>query len=143
MSDELAAIEVRRAARKAATAEARDEQFIVDMKALDALEETHGETCVKALHVNGFVRGLPTLVVVKSPGGTSYYKRFQEQIRAAKGNKQLEGSAQDMLARSSIAYPSDDTAQKAMLDAFPNMLNDVALAAVEFVRLEGENEKKG
>lgn len=140
---ELEAIEARRAARRAASADARAAQFVIDMRALDALEEECGEASVKALHVKSYVKGLPTMVIVKSPGGTSYYKRFTDQVRAAKGNKQAEGAAQDMLARAVIAYPADEKVIAAMLDAFPNMLNDAASAAVEFVRVEGEDEKKG
>lgn len=143
MSDTLEAIEARRAARKAATAEARAAQYVIDMAALDKLEEEHGETNVKALHVKGYIKGLPTFVVVKSPGGTSYHKRFCDQVRAANGNKQAEGAAQDMLARASIVYPAEAEAQAAMVAAFPNMLNDVAGAAVEFVALRSEEEKKG
>lgn len=143
MTDQLAAIEARRAARREAAAAAREAQFVKDMEALDALEEQHGPNQVKALHAKSYVAGLPTFIVVKSPGGTSYYKRFADQVRAAKNHKGAEAAAQDMLARSSIVYPADEETLGRMLDAFPNMLNDAALAAIEFVRLEAEDEKKG
>lgn len=135
--------EKRRAARREATEQLKAEQYEKDMAALDQLEEEHGETCVKALHVGSFVHGLPTFVVVKSPGGTSYHKRFVDNVRKANGNKQLEGAAQDMLARASIVYPADAETLAAMLTAFPNMYNDVAAAAVDFVKLRAEDEKKG
>jgi hypothetical protein len=139
----LEEIEKRRAARRARSVDARAAQHLKDMAALDALEEEHGESRVKALHVKHFVSGLPTFLVVKSPGGTGYYKRFADQIRAAKGNKSAESAAQDMLAESSIVYPTDKDVRAAMLAEFPNMLNDAALAAIHFVTLEAEDEKKG
>ncbi len=139
---ELELIEERRAARRKATAEAKEAQRVVDLKALDALEEEHGESRLRVLYVSGYVPGAPTMAVVKSPGGTSYWKRFQDQIRNAKGNRQLESAAQDMLARACLAYPSEPEALAAMLAAFPNMLNDVAGAAAGLARLETEEEKK-
>ena len=47
-----------------------------------------------------------------------------------------------MLARSCLVYPAD-TVRVAMLEAFPNMLNDAANAAAAFCQLQTEAEKKG
>ncbi len=140
--NELEAIEARRTERKKATETAKAAQYVLDMTALDKLEEEHGETNVKALHVNAYAKGLPTFVVVKSSGGTGFYKRFTDQVRKAKGNKDLEAAAQDQLARASIAYPEPEVVSR-MFEAFPNMFNDVAQAAVDFVKLEDQQEKKG
>lgn len=149
MSDEkkekspLDLIEERREARRAAKSKGRDAQFLLDMTELDKLEEEHGPDNVKALHAASFVEGLPTFIVVKSPGGTSYHKRFVDSVRKANGHKQLEAAAQDQLARASIVYPTDAAVMGAMLEAFPNMLNDASGAAVEFVKLRADDEKKG
>lgn len=142
MSGELDAIEARRAARRDAAAAAKDVQFVADMTALDALEEEHGVGQVKALHVPVFVAGLPTMAIVKSPAGTSFYKRFADQVRAAKGNPQMITAAGEVLARACIVYP-DAATQALMVDAFPNMLNDAANAAAGFVQMQTEAEKKG
>jgi hypothetical protein len=43
----------------------------------------HGDGAIGTLEVSGFVKGLPTLVVVKSPGGTPLYKRDTDMVRKA------------------------------------------------------------
>ncbi len=136
-------IEERRAKRREATADARKVQYVVDLKALDALEEKHGEGQIKALHVPTFVVGLPTMVIVKSPAGTSFYKRFCDHVREAKGHQGAIAAAAEVLARACLVYPEDAGVQKAMIEAFPNMLNDAANAATAFVQLVTEAEKKG
>ena len=133
-------IEARRAARKAATAEARAAQHAVDMAELDALEEKHGEA-VKALHVPTYVKGLPTLIVVKSPAGSSEYKRFADSVRNAKGNQQMIHAASEIFGRACIAYP-DAAMQKLMAESFPNLFVDACNAAASFVQLQAEAEKK-
>lgn len=139
---ELAAIEERRAKRREAMKAARRPQEVIDNKAIDNLEEEHGFDRLRVLRTPYFREGLPAAVVVKSPGGTSYWKRFQDQIRDAKGNKQLEGAAQDMLARACIVYPADAEVLKAMCVEFPNLLNDSAGAAATLGKLDMEGEKK-
>lgn len=137
--DELAA---RRAARKAATANARAVQELEDLRALDALEEKHGESQLKTLHAPTFVAGLPTFVVVKSPAGTSQWKRFVDKVQEAKGHDGMKQAAGDVLARACIVYPSEAGVLKAMVEAFPNTLTDAANAAAAFVQLTAEAEKK-
>lgn len=139
---ELAAIEERRAARRAATAAARAAQYAIDMKALDALEEKHGESQIKALHVPAYVPGQPTMVIVKSPAGDSTYKRFADKVREAKGHPQMMAAASEVLARACIVYPADPAAVIAMHSAFPNLLNDAANAAASLVVMKAEEEKK-
>lgn len=142
MSADLDAIEARRAARRAAAADAKAAQYATDLAELDALEEKHGVEQVKALHVPAFVAGLPTLVVVKSPAGTSEYKRFADCVRNAKGNQQMITAAGEVLARACLVYP-DAATQKLMVEAFPNLLNDACNAAASFVQMQTEAEKKG
>src|SRR5579872_4194296 len=81
-------IEARRAARKAESSKARDAQYEKDLEAFEALEIEHGDGCVARLSVRGFVPGLPTFAVVKSPGGTSFYKRYTDMVRRAQKNTQ-------------------------------------------------------
>ena len=143
MSDELEAIEARRAARREATAAAKAVQYAADMAVLDKLEERFGEGQIKALHVPTFVAGLPTMVIIKSPSGTPSYKRFCDMVREAKGHPGAINAAGELLARTCIAYPEDAPTLKVMVEAFPNMLNDAANAAASFVQLQAESEKKG
>lgn len=138
----LADLREQRHRRRDAAAAERKPQVAKDEEALGKLEDEHGYDRLRVLRAPYYSAGLPTLVVVKSPGGTSYWKRFQDQIRNAKGNKQLEGAAQDMLARACIVYPNEPEQLRAMCDAFPNLLNDAANAAASLGRLETEEEKK-
>lgn len=137
----LEAIEERRAARKEATAKAREAQHLIDMTALDALEEQHGEGQLKVLHAPTYSPGLPTLVVIKSPAGTTHWKRFVDKVREAKNHEGMKCAAGDVLARACIVYP-EPAALALMVDAFPNTLVDSANAAAGFVQLHAEAEKK-
>lgn len=145
MSDEkkspLEILEERMAARRKTIADARAEQYVIDMTKLDELEDKHGADRVKALKVKAFTPGLPTMVIIKSSAGESYHQRFVDQVRKAKGNKDLETQASNMLARSSVVYP-EGAALQAMSEAYPNMWTDISNAAVKLVMLEEEDEKK-
>jgi len=134
-------IEAKRAARKATAAKAREEQYEKDLAALDALEEEFGDGSVAALEVTGYVAGLPTLMVVKSPGKTGLYKRYSDMVRRSGGKAEKVGEAQDMLGTACIAYP-DAEVRKAMFEAFPGMAITAAIRALKFVELEAADEKK-
>jgi hypothetical protein len=135
-------IEARRAARKAELEAAQNAQLEKDLEAFEALEIEHGANNVARLVVKAFTPGLPTFVVVRSPGGTSFYKRYVDMVRRAQKNTQAIGAAQDMLAESSIVYPSDEATRKAMFEQFPGVRVTAAVRALKFVELEEEDEKK-
>lgn len=138
----VADIEKRREERKAALAEAYEEQFEKDLFALDALEAEHGDGRVKRMNAKYFVPGLPTFIVVKSPGGTALYKRYTDMVRAAGKNVHGIGAAQEMLGEACIAYPSDPDVLKAMIKEFNGAKISAALVAVGLVELEAQEEKK-
>lgn len=138
---ELAALEEKKAKRREEKASARKSQELIDARARDSAEEEHGFDRIRVLHTPYFFDGLPTIVIVKSPGGTSYWKRFQDQIRNSKGNKQMESAAQDQLARASIVYPTAETLG-AMCKEWPNLLNDASGAAARLGKMDSEDEKK-
>lgn len=149
MSDEeqapksaLEIIEERRAKRKADAADARAVQYLADVTELDALEEKHGAGQLKTLHVPAFVPGLPTLVVVKSPAGTTHWKRFVDKVQEAKGHEKMKQAAGEVLARACIVYPTDAGVLGSMVESFPNTLVDACNAAAGFVQLSAEAEKK-
>ncbi len=137
-------IEARRTARREKINEARRAQYAIDLEAFDALEEEHGDA-VKMLEVTGFVPGLPTLIVIKSPGGTSFYNRYKDQVRKSNNNAQAIGAAQEMLGASCIVYPKpeDKDLRDRMFKEFPGALISAALAAIKLVELQTEDEKKG
>lgn len=141
VADKLEEIEKKRAARRKTIDDARAEQYVADMTALDELEEKHGADRVKSLKVKAYTPGLPTMVIIKSSAGEGYHTRFQDMIRKAKGNKDLENAASQMFAKSSVVYPEKDVLQ-AMAEAYPNMWVDISNAAIKLVQLEEEDEKK-
>ena len=138
---ELAELEAKKAKRREVIAGPRKKQELIDARALDSAEEEHGVDRVRRLLTPYFVEGLPTFVIVKSPGGTSYWKRFQDQIRNSKNNDQMKGAAQDQLARSSIVYPTGELLGS-MCKEWPNLLNDAAGAAARLGKMDSEDEKK-
>ncbi|HXG69988.1 MAG TPA: hypothetical protein VNJ04_05165 [Gemmatimonadaceae bacterium] len=139
----IAAIEKKRGERKAKIAEARAAQYAIDLAALNDLEVEHGDGSIVALEVGGFIEGLPTLVVIKSPGGTSAYTRYKSDVRKAGKNAEMIGAAQEQLGRSVIVYPSEDETKRAMTKAFPGLDISAGVRAVKFVELEAADEKKG
>lgn len=140
--DKIRQIEERRAKRKAALETQRTEQYAIDLEALDALEQEHGDNCVAALEVNGYVPGLPTFAVVRSPGGTSFYKRYSDMVRKAGKSVQAIGAAQDMLGESCIVYPPEGAERERMYKEFPGLKISAAIRALKFVELEAADEKK-
>ncbi len=136
-------VEKRRALRREETAKKKAAQYEKDLDALDALEAEHGEECVAALEVPSFKEGLPTIVVVKSPGGTSFYARYKGIVRRAGKSHEAIGAAQEMLGESCIAYPADDAVKKALFEAFPGTALSAAVRVLKFVELEEADEKKG
>lgn len=134
-------IESRRAARKAAAAQAREEQYAKDLEAIDALEVESGED-IATLKVSQFKPGLPSLVGVKAPT-EAYYKRFAQMIRKSGQNLEARAHAQDMLAESCWAYPNDADQRKAMKEAFPGVLVSIAVKAAELAELNADEEGKG
>ncbi len=142
MRDPVAAIQERRAARKQELAKAREQQFAKDLEALDALEAEHGDESVAALDVGAWKPGHPSIMVVKSPGGTQLYKRYTDQVRRAGKNGEAIGKAQELLGESCIVYPSDEKERAAFFDAYPGAKVSAYVRVIKFVELAAEDEKK-
>jgi hypothetical protein len=102
--DRIAAIEAKRAARKAAASTARDEQRAADLERLDELECEHGDSNVSCLDFD-FQPGLPTMVIVVAPK-RMFIRRYQDRIKPKKDGRQGDAQeAAEELAAVSIAYP--------------------------------------
>ncbi len=138
----LEEIEAKRAARKAASAAARAEQYLKDLSALNDAEEKHGDGRVASLETSYYAPGLPTLAVIKAPS-ENYYKRFCQQARKAGTNGEARGAAQDQLAEVCWIYPEDKEVRKAMLSEFPGLLLSVAIKAAALGELQSVEEGKG
>lgn len=104
-AERIAAVEARRAERKAKLEEPKLEQIAIDEEAFERLELEHGEGKVVRLPLPYFTSGLPTFVVVCAPE-EQYVKRMRQMIRAA---PKSPGPAQDLLADKSVVYPDADT----------------------------------
>ena len=135
-------IEARRAARKAQTKAAFEEQYATDLEALDALEVEHGDHAVATykLDADRWKPGLPTLVVVHVP--ESAYNRFRGMVRKAKDNAEARGAAADLLADSCVAYPARET-YSAMRAAYEGLHDNVTIIASKLAEGKSADEGKG
>lgn len=137
----VAEIEARRAARRAVSDAARDEQEAKDLEAIDALEVASAEN-LGTMRVNGYVPGQPVRVAFRAPS-EAYYKRFCQQVRKAGPNLEARGAAQDMLAQVCWVYPAKPEDQKAMVAAFPGTLVSIAIEVAKLAELNRDEEGKG
>ena len=133
-------IEQRRAARKAGVSAARDAQYLIDLEALDALEEEHGDGKVAQLNLPNFTPGLPTMIVVRTPE-PRYYKRFEDMVRKAK-DADATGRASDMLADCCVVYPDAATYVR-VREAYPAVRGPIGHAAVTLAQARAADEGKG
>lgn len=136
-------IQARREALKAKHREAEQAQAEIDLCALADAEEEHGYGSVESLPVKDFVAGCPTMAIVKSPGGTPFYKKYTDQVRNARGDVGKVGKAQEVLGESCMVYPPPGEVRDRMLAAFPGLYVSCAVRAVKFAELDAETEKKG
>ncbi len=142
MTDELEEIKARRAARAAATEEARAAQYLIDCKAIEALEAEHGYVLNISQQVRQFVPGCPVVVAVKAPSELEY-KRFFQQINRSKGNADAQMAAHAMLAQVCWVYPENPEARKAMVAANGGLLASVGNLANKLAELNADEEGKG
>lgn len=136
----IAEIQERRAKRREATAKAREEQYEKDLEEVDKLEEELGPDRVAVLETPSYVAGLPTLVVVKTPSAP-VFGRFRSMIQkandGAKKNTQAMGTAQELLADSSIAFPDAET-YKRMQGEWPSLHDSVGVEAIRLGEARGK-----
>jgi hypothetical protein len=133
----VAEIQARRAARKAAAAEAREKQLEIDLEALDMAEVEHGDGRVLSLELPAHVDGLPTMVVVHTPE-PKYFSRFRDMARKQHSKP---GAALDMLASMCVAYPADDV-YKRVCEAFPGTHDAVGAAAIKLAEAKESDSGK-
>lgn len=119
-------IEAARAARKEALAAKRDEQYAIDIAALDALEIEHGDDSVVRVDVGRFIVGLPTMVVARATSKIEL-KRFRDRT---KGERADHVAAVEEAAECAVLYPARDV-WKSLCDAVPGLAARVGVAAVQ------------
>lgn len=139
----LEEIEKSRADRQAKANAARAVQELVDLDAIDALEEQLG----KPLHTmtcNAFRPGVPVRAAFREPSAPEY-KRYCDLVGQAQqnGDPTARRKAQEQLAEVCWAYPAKDSPErKAMLEAFPGVLLSLAIEAAKVAELRSEAEGK-
>lgn len=141
MSDELKALQERREKMKREYAEAEAKQAAIDLAALVSAEEEFGFGEVESLKVPSFKPGLPTLAIVRSAGGTHFYKAYlHESINAKSAAKKT--AAVETLGTACMVYPPPGELRDKMAEAFPGMLASAGLAVVRLADLASDAEKK-
>ncbi len=103
------AIEKQRAERKAALAEAKDEQDAADLEALNDAEIKHGDSNVCHLAVP-YTPGMPAMVIARCPTPLEA-KRFQDRVKPKANGKTDPNAGIDAakeLTACVLVYPSKD-----------------------------------
>lgn len=136
-------IEKRRAERRAKHDNARREQELADLEAIDALESAQDEP-LHTMTSNSFKPGVSVKIAFRAPTPLEY-KRYCDQVGRAqqKGDPIERRKAQETLAAVCWVYPEKDSdGRKAMLDAFPGVLVSLAIEAAKVAELRAEDEGK-
>ena len=150
MSDEapkeestLEQIEKRRAERKRRTEAEALKQREIDLAAIDALEEEHGDTNITVLEVP-FAPGLPTLVAARTPTEAEI-KRYRHRLKRKKADAPPPDTqaAAEELAASCRVYPPDGEVYAELLSKRPGVHLQLGVAAANLALASAESEGKG
>lgn len=140
----LEEIEKKRADRREKASEARAKQELVDMTAIDALEEARGES-LHIMTANRYASGAPVKFAFRAPSALEY-KRYKDQVNLAlqRSDAKARVAAQELLAGAVLEYPAQGSdLLKTTLDAFPGLLISLAIEAAKVAELSAEEEGKG
>lgn len=135
---DIATIEAKRAARKAALAEQSAVQRAVDLEALDALEVELGDESVEALDVP-FAAGSVTLAVWRVPRPAEV-KRYQHRLKAAKPDT---AEAAEEVGAVCMVYPPSGEIRDALLGRLPGLLVQGGQVALGLATGRAQSEGKG
>lgn len=133
-------LNAKRAALRAEHEAAEQAQAEIDLAALIDAEQEHGFGSVTSLKVRAYRKGLPTLVVVRSPGGTPFYRKYLDETSNAKSDMKKR-DALLALGVSCLVYPPKGDLRDKMLEAFPGLSLSAGIAATKLAELEVEAEK--
>lgn len=132
----IAEIEARREARRTGIEKARAEQYAKDLEQVDTLEAAEGDDRLSVLKTPSFVAGLPTVVVVRTPG-SAVFNRFRSMVRKGGDNLEKIGAAKDLLAASCVAYPDEATYTK-MKEEWPSIHDNAGAEAIKLGEAKGK-----
>ncbi len=142
----LAALEEKRAARKAAAEAARDEQLWHDLSAIDEIEVALGDSNVAVLRLP-YAKDLPAAVAVRVPT-LAEMKRYRDRVRPAKDGRNRDVQPDQVKPAEEIGatcrvYPTDETLFGLLCDARPGLLVQMGVRALELGSAREETEGKG
>lgn len=133
-------IQARRSARKAAQRDEQQAQRCLDLEALDALEQEHGDTSVKAIEIP-YTPGLPTMVICKAAYAIAL-QRYRDSVKAqGDGRTPDYVKAGEQLASLCVVYPDADTYAK-VREARPGVHLQLGMAALELATGRAQAEGK-
>lgn len=124
------------AARKAAHQQAREEQELVDLIALDEAQEQHGVDGVATLSIP-FTEGLPAMCAARTPT-LNEIKRYR--TRAKEKNADMTKAAEE-LASTCLVYPDRETFAK-MVAERPAIHAQLGVEAIKLATGKSEAEGK-
>jgi hypothetical protein len=138
----LEEIEAKRAARKASLDTAAEDAKASDLEAIDELEQEHGDSNVKVIHVP-YTAGLPTCVAVRTPKPAEA-KRYRARVKTQPGSKHAPDYvvAAEELAETCLVYPTKELYER-LVEARPGLATQVGLKALELSTGVEEAEGKG
>lgn len=146
MADRIAELEARRAKRRADHEKAFAEQQLVDLEALDLLEEEHGWARVLRIDLEGWRAGSgsTTMVVCRVPVGSDVVvKKFMQQVHAKDAKPAQVVAAEEELGNATIVYPEKGSdAYVATVEMAPAVLGHVAAQVVKVVQGRAAEEGK-
>lgn len=144
--DPVAAIEKRRAKRKADLAEQERAQLATDLEAIDALEQEHGDSNIVVLKVP-FMPGLPVRIAARTPSDPEL-KRYRARLKPKNPNQSPDTvAAAEELADVTRVYPPRDDAGNALfarlLEARPAVKVQLGAQSVGLAAASADDAGKG
>lgn len=145
MSDidrQIKELEAKRAAKQDAEEEARKAQYLIDLAARIELEEEHGH--VTAVKLSRFVKGVPTMALVRAPSKPEYSRFKGMHASAANSKNAAKGriDALEMLGNACWVYPAEEK-RDAMLGVATGLVVNIGNAALALAEGREEDEGKG
>ena len=139
-AERLAALDKKQAARDAADTEAREEQYVTDREAIDALSDKLKIRIHYSKQVKQFVPGVPVIVGVRAPEPGEYQRLFSKVNRSNNGDARV--AALNELAQVCWVYPVEGPDRQAMLAANAGLLASVGNFANKLAEVEIAEEGK-
>lgn len=139
--DPLEAANARRAKRKAAAAEARNAQLVIDTNAIADIEELRGDASVRAIDVPHHA-GLVAKIAVRCPEDFEI-KRYRVRTKVQKDGKPGDQIfASEEIGESCLVYPSAEQFAK-LCAVLPGIKGQCGMEAVNLSVGEAEKTGKG